>query len=714
MGLRSNLVVADVFNSARVKGSLGRAHLPRALLGLCLFEVAYAVAYRYAMEFSQLAAAPFWFPDSVLLCALLLTRPRYWPLLVIAPLPVRLLSPESAALPAWFLLTTFAIDSAKGVLGASLLRRCLDNPLRFASAREFARYAVLMVALVPAVAASAGATARYFLGHEFWPAWTQWFAGNALTHLVITPVILYWVIGAPWRRPWPSGSRAVEAALLALGLVAATVFAFASGFGGSDFDHSRYYLPLPFLVWAATRFGMLGATGGIAVVGFAAVQAALTGHAAFIGKTPDQVAFILQEFLAVRAAPLYVLAVLFSEMRRATRSLRESEQRYREVVNTQSDLVCRFLPDTTLTFVNAAYCKYFGRTADELVGRRFLELLPPDARDAALRHIELATGQSEPNVYEHEVELPGGGRGWQQWTDYPIFDTHGRLTEYQSIGHDITDRKRAEEASQNLIHASRLASVGALTAVIAHEITQPLSAMLANAQAAVRLLQTNDPPLAELREILADICDNNRRANHAISRIQALARNRRIRLQPLDINDATKDVLRLTAGDALRRKVAVVSELAPDLPLVSGDRVHLQQVLLNLVVNAMDAMSDGASQQRQLTVQTRRMTNGTGCDVEVTVRDSGPGIAEHRLPQIFESFFTTKPEGMGMGLAIARSIILAHGGRIWVESGAGTGATFGFVLPAGTGESWDEPVSGSPAIFTLAPLPMMQHSPNDQ
>ena len=173
----------------------------RNALGMCVFGAAFYFAYRYGMSFSHATASPFWFPDSVLLCALLMVRPGRWWVFVLAPLPIRLLAAVSADLPLWFLLTTFAIDSAKGLLAAVALRRFLRNPVRFETVRDFALYCLFAVLLVPAASAFGGAAARHFLGYGYWPAWEQWFLGNALAQLVVTPVIFYWVLGAPWNAP---------------------------------------------------------------------------------------------------------------------------------------------------------------------------------------------------------------------------------------------------------------------------------------------------------------------------------------------------------------------------------------------------------------------------------------------------------------------------------------------------------------------------------
>lgn len=251
----------------------------RLLLEFFFFEAIYCLAYLYGMSFSQDFASPFWFPDSVLLCALLVNPPRRWWLFILGPLPIRILlaAPE---IPIWFLLATFAIDSVKGLLAATALRRVLRNPLRLDSVREFAMYSLWAVTLIPALGAFAGATARHRLGHDFWDAWEQWFIGNVLTHLVVTPAILYWLFNARAFR-WPSPGRRSEAVLLTAGLILSGYLAFATGFLRIGFDETRYYVPIPFLFWAAVRFGMLGASGAIAITASLAVHAALAGRGPF-------------------------------------------------------------------------------------------------------------------------------------------------------------------------------------------------------------------------------------------------------------------------------------------------------------------------------------------------------------------------------------------------------------------------------------------------
>jgi signal transduction histidine kinase len=243
-------------------------------------------------------------------------------------------------------------------------------------------------------------------------------------------------------------------------------------------------------------------------------------------------------------------------------------------------------------------------------------------------------------------------------------------------------RRRAEIVAQqqqtDLAHASRLTMVGELTASITHEISQPLGAILSNAETAEILLQSKQPHLEEVQQILADIRKDDLRASEVIRRMRELLRKRELELKPIDLNAVTSDVLRLVDGEAHRRGVEIEKQFTDTLPVVRGDEIHLQQVLLNLILNGMEAMSESSESNRRLTIRT-------ACEgkdnVEVALEDSGPGIRSERLPLLFDSFFTTKTHGMGLGLSIVRSIVEAHGGRIWAENNSGRGACFRFTLP---------------------------------
>jgi len=243
-------------------------------------------------------------------------------------------------------------------------------------------------------------------------------------------------------------------------------------------------------------------------------------------------------------------------------------------------------------------------------------------------------------------------------------------------------RVRAEFAVQQqrgeLFHATRLATMGELTASIAHEVNQPLGAILANVDAAEMLLDSDTMQPEALRQILADVRRDDLRASDVIRRLRALLAKHETAREPLDINETITEVQQLLAAEFGRRNVEVETVFEAGLPRVVGDRVQLQQVLLNLIVNALDAVADMPAGRRRVTLRTRRSIDGA---VVVTVADRGPGIPAEWLAKLFESFFTTKPRGMGLGLSIARTIVEAHGGHIWADSDGRSGTTLHFTLP---------------------------------
>ena len=270
------------------------------------------------------------------------------------------------------------------------------------------------------------------------------------------------------------------------------------------------------------------------------------------------------------------------------------------------------------------------------------------------------------------VQVPGVG-----WTD----ETGAMAAAVHVFRDSIIERQRAEA---ELAHANRVATMGQLTASIAHEVNQPITAAVTNAHAALRWLGAQPPDLEEVRQALAQIIENGTRAGNVIGRIRSLIKKAPSPKGRFDLNEAVRDVIALTRSEMLRYGVSMQTQLATGLPAVDGDRIQLQQVVLNLILNAVEAMSGIDDGPRELQISTARDASGP---VLVAVRDSGPGVDPKGVDRVFEAFFTTKPGGMGMGLAICRSIIEAHGGRLWASANEPRGAIFQFTFPPAPDET---------------------------
>jgi len=244
-------------------------------------------------------------------------------------------------------------------------------------------------------------------------------------------------------------------------------------------------------------------------------------------------------------------------------------------------------------------------------------------------------------------------------------------------------RQELEDLRSELARAGRVTALGQLASALAHELSQPLSAILRNAEAAELHLNGAHPDLDELREIVADIRRDDRRAGDVIDQMRALIKRRTLQMHPLALNEVVEDVISLVHSDALARHVALDYVMTPGLPLVSGDRVHLSQVLLNLIINGMDAMQTCPASSKRVVIEARPREEGR---VEVAVTDSGPGLPSGAIDKVFDPFYTTKSGGLGMGLPISRTIIEAHGGRLWAERAPeGSGLTFRFTLAQAQG-----------------------------
>jgi PAS domain S-box-containing protein len=379
------------------------------------------------------------------------------------------------------------------------------------------------------------------------------------------------------------------------------------------------------------------------------------------------------------------LVAVVAQRERADRELRLSEERFRLLVERVEDYAILMLdPSGHVTSWNVGAQRIKGYRADEIIGKHYSCFYTEE--DVNLHKPEMAL-QAASVLGRFADEgwrvRKDGSRFWANAVITAMRDSEDQLIGYSKITHDLTERKRAAEALEatraEMAHMARVMTMGEIAASIAHEVNQPLTAVVANANACSRLLAGNSPDLDDVREAVADIAEAGTRAGAIISRIRALVKKEMPEKTKLDINDVVQEVLPLTSGELAKHRVSVQTELFPSLPQVLGDRVQLQQVILNLMMNAIEAMTSIMDRPRVLLLRTQVQESDR---LSVAVQDSGAGLEPGNTARIFDTFFTTKSNGMGMGLSISRSIIETHGGRLWAEPNDGPGATFQFILPA--------------------------------
>ena len=548
-----------------LRNCCSRARWCASLVAFCCFEAAYYFAYRYGMSFSQATASPFWFPDSVLLCALLCARPRWWLLLLVGTLPIRFFTEVAAGVPLGMLVGTRSTTSLKAVIGACAASQFMHDPMRFRSVRDFGVFCLIAVLAVPALSAFAGALSRGEWGAVYWTNWEHWFLGNALTQLIVTPFIFYWVLrpgisatsrsaqwlealvllaglivsltlrvparlespgfrrhaavraggvpvlggGAIWnaraprrrppsspvfavaatqsakaripehrrRKPRPDCSSSCCCARRRLYLVA-VLLEQARRIQHSLRESERRFRDMadnaPVMIWIAGTDGGCEFVnkGWLEFTGRALSQERGYGWAqglhaddrqrclaiyqsSFSARCEFEMDYRMRRrdgvyrWILARGVPRYGdkgefvgfigSAIDVTDRRRQESALRQSEERYRAVVDSQTELVCRFTPDLTLTFVNEAYCRFLGKRRDELLGSKLsAHTCRPTRASSSARSVAHALSGAGPGEWECEVTLPDGSRGWQHWTCQAIDGGRrgsGRIAGHRSRHH---------------------------------------------------------------------------------------------------------------------------------------------------------------------------------------------------------------------------------------------------------------------------------------
>jgi PAS domain S-box-containing protein len=374
-----------------------------------------------------------------------------------------------------------------------------------------------------------------------------------------------------------------------------------------------------------------------------------------------------------------------TERKCAEQALQESEGKFRDYAETASDWFWEIGPDYKFTLLTE---NAFGsHSADRIGTACWNHALDLETEPEKWRLVRATLDSRKP--FRDFVYCSAGRNGSPMYvkaSGKPVFDANGEFRGYRGTGTDVTalmraqeERERLRRAQAELAHATRVATLGELSASIAHEVNQPLASIIASGEAAIRWLDRDVPEKERAQRAIMRLLNEAQRASQVIRRIRELAKKGEPEMAQVDINGLVEDVVMLVHREAAGQRVAVRTQLASELPPVRGDRIQLQQVLINLAINGIQAMASATDRARVLVIRTQRHGDD---ELLVAVEDAGVGIAPENLARLFSAFYTTKPDGMGMGLSISRSIVEEHGGRVWATRNSGPGMTFQFAVSA--------------------------------
>ncbi|MGE0579783.1 MAG: MASE1 domain-containing protein [Reyranella sp.] len=658
------------------------SHRPRLLhLGLIVAAYVLGCAFAKALGLAPGTNISIWLPGGLMMATLILTSPRSWPWWVLAGCLGELIGQYlwfHSPLPAALLI--YVGNALEAAAGAWLVNRFCGHPIRLETLQEVLLFVVLGAGVAPILSATVGAaTLDWFdiKSQTFATAWPLWWIGDAVGILIVTPLAL--VVLQNWRREGVlSPARWIEAGVLGLILLGVAALSLS---GSLPFA----YIIMPPLLWAAVRFDFKGAAVTLALLALITAIFTLSDASRFAGDPASQREkhIMLQLFLGISALSALIVAVVSRQHQRAVVTLRQSERSLRDLVETLPAHVWCTAPDGKPIYFSRQFRDFIGFDVKDVDGQSPLQsvleaIIHPDdvATVSTLFARSLATG--EAYALKHRQQRFDGQYRWVETRAAAMRDAEGAIAQWNVICLDIDGEVRAQEelrlARDKLARASQATSLAELSASIAHEVNQPLAAIVANSHACHRWLSA-DPANVERAKLTAEriIRDANSAAD-VVSRIRALFRQSTDTRNSTSFSGVVAEALGLMAEEAARRHVRIETDIESDLPLMTLDRVQIQQVLVNLMRNAIEAMESTAG-ARVLGLRVRRMADA----IQTEISDRGPGV---EFPdRIFESFFTTKDHGMGMGLAICRSIVESHGGRLWGEKNEPHGAKFIFALP---------------------------------
>jgi two-component system, LuxR family, sensor kinase FixL len=672
----------------------------RASLTAAIVAVAYAGAARVGeeLEFPSAPVSVLWAPNAILLAALLLTRrSRWWlyfafvlPAHLLVQLPLPEVSPNQVVIQ-------YVLNCSTALIAALLLSGFAPDLRRIDRVRPAIMFVLLAGVLAP-LSTSVLMAAAFFalrISPAFWLTVLVRTLTNSFAILTLVPLSLH---VAAWLRRLDHSiqlTRVAEASLLASSLASLAILAFIAPHVLTEHALGPMYILFAILLWATVRFGVVGVCSSMLMLGVLGTSGVVNQTGTFTGGAPVQDdALWLLLVLVLTCVTLLLLAAALEERKslEEARTATEVQQRQTQMLHSAvlasiHDQIVVLDQSGVVIETNRSWRRFVEHSARQPferahVGDQYLQTcaMGAEAGDpvaaellACLRDV-LAGGSMRR--LEFSRDTPDG----LLWYEMSVEQLHrpegGAVVTRTNITATKQVLNQAREQRQQLAHLGRAAVLGELSGAFAHELVQPLTSILGNAEAALTILSREQAGPPEIRDMLRDIVKDDVRAAEVIQRLRSMLARGEIQRQPIDLNQIVRDVVALARSDIISRNVSVITQLDPDIPLVLADGVQLQQVVLNLIVNACEAMSGAPADDRRLTIGTTPIEGGRG--IECFVADRGRGIPADQLERIFQPFVTTKKHGLGLGLAICRSIIEAHGGRLWAESAEGGGSVFRF------------------------------------
>ena len=678
-------------NTLHRLAQLGQVIAPPIATGLAYLFAAKAGAW---LAFPSAPVSALWAPNAILLAALLLARRERWWIYLIVVLPFHLFA-QLPDVPIARVAIQYVANVAEAVLGAWAILRFCPEPRRFNRLRTIVVLILMAGVVAPAVTSllMVGAFALAGIAADYWLTALVRTITNTFAITALVPLIVHGVDGFRAGRQQVSLWRILEATLLTVLLAAVCIVIFALPADGSVRSAAWLFAPLPLLAWATIRFRVSGACSAALVVGAISTWGVLNGHGPFDVANPIENALSIVSFHVMICVTFVFFAALLEEWRHASRALGASEGLHAAVIGSVQDQIAVLDSAGRIIEVNESW-----RRAVQLAHpARFDRVLANQSYFDACAHAaesgqhtateqlaalcDVLAGRETRRHFEYQ-EPAGMEQAWIEVTIEKLQRPEGGAVITRT---DISARKRSEHEArvqqQQLTHLGRAAVLGQLSGAFAHELNQPLTSILSNAEAALRMIASGNVDPEEIEEILCDIVHADLRASQVIDRLRSLLEKGDFLRRPVDLNAIVGEVLDLAKSELITRHVRVGTSLDGRAPVVMADRVQMQQIVLNLIMNACDAMSGMPVADRKVELITCYLPDES-C-VEVTVKDRGCGVPAGELDRIFQPFVTSKSHGMGMGLAICRSVAEAHRGQLWAESTPGFGATFHLRIPLG-------------------------------